>query len=235
MHFLFGKRTVMVLLAVAAVMLLPLAAQATVYGFSQITNNGSTATATQYSVNVTDYADTAATNDVLFLFTNVGSVPSSICDIYFDDGHLLALAQTNVNNSGTVAFNAPATPAELPGANLTTPVFVTTDMFSADSDKPLSINGVGLNEATGIVFTLKGTATINDVIADLNSGALRIGLHVQAINPTLFNPDGTSESFVNDPKPLQDPPVPVPASALLLGSGLVALGLIGWGRREKKA
>jgi hypothetical protein len=30
-------------------------------------------------------------------------------------------------------------------------------------------------------------------------------------------------------------PVPIPASALLLGSGMLGLGLVGWRRREKKA
>ena len=136
MKFLPGKRAVLVLLAVAAVLLLmPLAAQATLYGFSQITNNGSPATASQYWVDVT-----ASGAQVKFHFTNSGPISSSITDIYFDDGSLLGIA--SVINGPGVDFSQGACPGNLPGGNLAVPAFATTAGFSADSNPPRQPNGV---------------------------------------------------------------------------------------------
>lgn len=222
MKFLPGKRA-LVFLAVAAVMLLPLAANATTYGFSQITSNGGQATESQYLVDVT-----AVGSGVQFHFTNSSLVASSITDIYFDDGSLLGISSINDSGAG-VAFDDPAIPSNLPGANLASPPFVTTAGFSADSDNPPVANGVNTAaEFVNILFSLQGTQTFADVINELNSGDLRIGLHVQGITPIHWWESSKSESFVNNP-------VPIPPSVLLMGSGLLGLGLVGWRRREKKA
>ena len=59
----------------------------------------------------------------------------------------------------------------------------------------------------------------DDVLTGLGNGELRVGIHVQA-----FESDG-SEGFINNTVP-----VPIPASVLFLGSGLI--GLVGFRRKK---
>jgi hypothetical protein len=116
---------------------------------------------------------------VLFTFNNEGPLASSICDVYFDDGTLLGIA--SIINGAGVAFSNPATPADLPGGNTASPPFVTTANFPADSDQPVMENGVNPGEELGILFNLQGSHLYANTLAALESGDLRIGLHVQAI------------------------------------------------------
>jgi len=157
----------------------------------------------QLSVDVSDIGG----GQVLFQFGNSGPDASSITDVYFDDGALLGLA-TVVNGSG-VSFTQLATPAEMPGANNVSPPFVTTSEFSANSVPAVQPNGVNPGESLGIVFDLVGGMNYGDVLSQLGSGVLRIGIHVQG-----FASLG-SESLVN---------VPEPGSALLVAVGLAGLG-----------
>ena len=136
----------------------------------------------------------------------------SVTDIYFDDGTLLGISQ--VINSAGVSFARNATPGDLPDRNLLSPPFETTVGFSADSDSPVSINGVQPGEMLTIEFDLKVGGLLSDVISEINDGTLRIGLHVQSF------PDGQSEAMVN---------VPEPASLMLLGLGSLVLA-----RRRKR-
>lgn len=195
--------------------------QAVTYGFDCITNNmgGDCGIGeAQLTADVTD----AGAGQVLFTFSNSGPEASSIADVYFDDGSLLGIAGLIDADDGTggdpgVDFSELASPGNLPGANNATPPFVTTAGFSADSDPPVQPNGVNPGETLGILFNLQGGQTFNDVIAQLGTGELRIGIHVQGYA------SGGSESFVNF--------VPVPAAVWLFGSGL--LGLIGIARRKR--
>ncbi|MGH0029483.1 MAG: PEP-CTERM sorting domain-containing protein, partial [Myxococcota bacterium] len=61
-------------------------------------------------------------------------------------------------------------------------------------------------------FTLQGGQTLADVVTDLTTGDLRIGIHVIGFS------SGGSESFINTP-------VPEPGTAVLLGAGLAATAL----------
>lgn len=200
------------------VALLAIPVQADLYGFVNITGNSATDAAigeAQMFVEVTGFG----ASQVLFTFTNVGPDPSSITDVYFDDGALIALdGLTDKDDDATgafgdagVDFSPLASPGDLPGGNAISPPFQTTAGFSADSDPSASSNGVNPGETLGVLFDLVGGKDLGDVISDLDSGALRIGIHVQAFE------DGDSESFINIPAP----------SAVVLGMlGLSAVGLI---------
>ncbi|HEY3242744.1 MAG TPA: hypothetical protein VGM03_05265 [Phycisphaerae bacterium] len=211
---MFATKKWLIAATLALVFSLVTQAPAVQYTFFNITNNGNTNVGGQLLVDVT-----ANGSQVDFKFTNNVGVASSITDIYFDDGTLLGIASISGSGPG-VAFMQPATPAELPGANGADPDFVTTDMFSADSDSPPAPNGVNSSsEWVTITFDLQGGQVFGDTIDALASGELRIGLHVQAIGTT-----GGSDSYVNDPTP-----VPVPAAA---GLGALGLLVVGWARKR---
>jgi hypothetical protein len=220
-----------------AFLLVPQQAHATSFGFYNITNNvpSDVDVAEQLFV---DVLDPGTPDQVLFWFRNEGPTTSFIDEVYFDDGTLLKLAgiidaddtalasppAPNVGHSG-VDFTQdaldPVKPKDLPGGESISPKFDVTALFSADSDSPgTGKDGVDQTEWLGIVFDLYSGKTYTDVINDLNSGALRIGLHVQGIGT-----DGKSDSFVNS--------IPDPVAVLLLGSACL-IGFAGARRKFKK-
>jgi hypothetical protein len=157
-------------------------------------------------------------NQVAFTFMYSAFDSSAITDVYFDDGTLLGLAQV-INGPG-VLFQQGATPGDLPGGNMASPPFEATAGFTADSDPPIVANGVGNGEFLTLIFDLQAGKTYADVLADLMSGALRIGLHVQGFA------DGGSESFINNPLTT---PIPLPSAVML---GLAGMGGIAARRRR---
>jgi hypothetical protein len=192
------------------------------YGFVNITNNNAGDAAigeAQLFVELNNLG-----TQVEFHFTNTGPEASSITQVYFDDGVLSGIA--SIDNSSTgVSFSYPASSSVLPGGNTVSPPFVVTTGFSADSDSPTQPNGVNPGEYLGITFNISGD--FDDVVGDLASGDLRIGIHVQA-----FSSDG-SESFINgDPINGNGGNHVIPApGALLLGS--IGAGFVGWLRRKR--
>ena len=207
------------LLAVAFFLFAVVSAQALKLPFYNITNNNSVDAAigeAQLWVEVEDGGGCGGTARALFTFGNDGLAPSSICDVYFDDGSLLGIHSIDDSITAGVSFSAGASPGNLPGANNISPSFVTTAGFSADSDEPaVQQNGVNPGEELGICFNLQDGRTYTDVIDELGTGELRIGIHVQGFA------SGGSESFVT---------VPEPATIVLFGTGLI--GLAGLGRKK---
>ena len=57
----------------------------------------------------------------------------------------------------------------------------------------MSQQGVNPGEWVSVLFNLTPTKTLKDVIADMTSGSMRVGMHVQAFS------NGGSEAFVNSP------------------------------------
>jgi hypothetical protein len=146
----------------------------------------------QLFVDVSDFGS----NRALFTFRNTGPEPCVIKGIYFDDGALLALAFV-VNGPG-VSFTqdsiSPVSLGELPAGNNLVPPFVTTANFLADADNPSGIGKKGVDpyESVGIVFDLQSGMDFGDVLAFLEDGGLRIGIHVGSFDDT------HAETFVND-------------------------------------
>ena len=147
-----------------------------------------------------------------FRFYNVGSQPSSITDIYIQDGHLCSLLYIVDKDDPPggpygdpgVDFEIGATPGHLPDEQYANPPFVATKRFSMDSDPPVQPNGINPTEWLIAVYSVPQGCTIYDIEQEVSSGVLRIGYHVQGFS------DGGSASFVNTPEP---------ASLLLLGLG----------------
>lgn len=198
-------------------------ADAATYGVFNITGNANAGTAGQFSFDVVDagggLVDITLANDA-------GGVPSSIEQWNFDDSDGLFASASIFSFTGTnVAFSA-GNPV-LPGGNSMTPQF--TSDFGFVAGNPAPQKGINAGESLTVRLTLNGGFAFADVIASLSDSDLRMGFHVIAYR------DGGSDSFVNNPDPNGGgdlPPVPLPAAAWLLISGLGGLGVMGWRKRR---
>jgi hypothetical protein len=190
----------------------------TTYSFECITNNKAIDAATgEAQLFVT--ASYAGGNDEHFNFANTGPKACSITDVYFDDdAYVLSDIITIDDSDPGVSFSRFAYPWNLPGGDTIVPPFITNPGFSADSDVSVITNGVGPNESLGIIFDMTSWNNYDSLISSINSGSLRIGIHVQG-----FYCCG-SESFVNNGI------IPAPG-AIVLGS--IGVILIGWLHRRK--
>ena len=207
-------------LAAGVVVLAP-SARATPITFNQcVTDNnaGDCAIAfDQISLDVTS----GGGNKVLFDFANTGSEMLTLARIYFDDGSLMELL--SISNGGGVNFTFDPFPGpnDLPGGQNALDVFgnpdpfVTTLGFLSGATAPPPTNGLEPGENVVLTFKLNGGQNIDDIIAELGDGTLRVGVHM--INFA----SGGSESLITL--------VPEPSTGLLVGLGLAALAL---GRRR---
>lgn len=222
MHYLKTLPGLLFALALTAYQPLASAAASTAYSFENITHNNDGAEA-DGEANLTLEVIDLGGSQVRFKFGNNST--SSVADVYFDDGTLFGIA--SITSSAGVSFSQGASPPNLPGGNSISPAFVTTAGFLADSDAPVSHNGVSLGEWLAIDFNLLSGQTYASVINALalphhgGAGDLRIGVHVQG-----FASGGGSESFINIAAP-----VPEPRTYAMLLAGLCVMGAITRRRR----
>ncbi len=206
-------------------------------GFTRIEpSNASVDVADQLSLTIMDYTDANSTystlslntSQVLFTFMNdvdgEGNTYCSISETYIDDGTIVGLSSVVNSLGGSTSFvGGSASPGNLPGGNNLNPPFVATSSYSADAQGNPDLGVDASIDILGIIYDLHTNLTINDVQLALNSGDLRIGLHVRSIG-------NDSDAFVNDP----GNPVPEPATIFLFGAGLLGLAAVQRKRLNKK-
>ena len=211
----------MKLLLLIVVLILSPNAFAFSLGFICATDNNSadcTTGESQFSIEVSETDEHKA----LFTFLNSGSNESFISDIYFESNHIfegsyLIDADDGLGGDSNVDFSFDAHPKNLPGwRNLEYP-FQSSFGFSND---PGAANGIQIGESLGILFCLTNNITYKELIDDLYSGEIRIGIHGQGFV------GGGSESFISNIST-----VPIPITFWLFGSGILAL--FGINHREK--
>jgi hypothetical protein len=165
-------------------------------------------------VNATTYNFKIANTSTNSLSTWVDGTQPTITDIYFDDSSLNLLNSPTIVGAGTAppdnsvsySVGAPGS-GNLPGGNNVG--FDESYLFS--TNPPPSKNGIDPGEFLTVSFqSSQGYAAI---LGALNTGDLRIGMHVQEIGT-----EGASAAFVStgtlDPGTQA---VPEPGSALLVG------------------
>jgi hypothetical protein len=194
-------------------------ANAATYGFDCITGNSVTNCSTGESQLTMDVGDAGGGN-VFFQFFNLGPLASSITQIYWEAGTPAILADllTVVNSVGT-SFAEDTGNLNLPGGNAPAIAFI--EVFGANADQPVQPSGVNPGENVLVNFSLLSGKTLNDVLAQLDSGDLRVGFHVQGFS------NGGSESFVNTPDGGGGGgEIPLPAAGWLILAGLGSLGAL---------
>lgn len=192
----------------------------TISSWTLITNNGNGDIGGQFSVTISDLGS----NQVDFHFSNNVGVASSITDIYFDDVSVAVLgSMLSLSGSAGVSFAMDAAPPNLPGGNT---ISFSAD-YSADSNAPVLPKGINASsEYLDIVFSLVVGMTFDNLLAQIDSGELLMGLHVQGIGT-----NGGSDSYVNGGGGTPPNTVPEPALPLLMGLGLLT---IYWIRRTRR-
>lgn len=207
----------------AAVLTLGLttAAQAQNYSFSCVSNNSATNCATGVAQLGMTLAQGAGYVD--FRFTNAGPLASSITDVYWDwTGASNRYTAGAITSSNGVSFSWGASPNNLPSGNGLTPSFSAN--LGADSNAPTRPNGV--NPGEWVSFRL--WTNLTSTAADLASGSMRVGLHVQGFA------NGGSESYVNRSTTVVAP-VPEPEAYALMLAGLGVVGAVARRKRKQQA
>lgn len=186
--------------------------------FATVSNGSppsSAALAQQLFVTVTD---PLGRGNVLFSFFNLGPTPSSITGVYFDDGSQPVVRSIDrIFNGLGVRFERGADPFDLPGGSGANPDFHTSRGLSAGTDTPSLRRGVNPGESFALRLRLMNGMQYTDVLDDIRSGDLRVGLYVRGLD------GGGVESFVNTAS--VSPPIPEPSTLAFFAFGALLLGL----------
>jgi hypothetical protein len=173
-----------------------------------------------------DPSSISATNDLYTFTLKIGAVVNapvsyaqngSITSTGFSVSSIEAFTETGATAAGTFAWNS--TP------NHGTQNFDSFGQFNL----VISVPNQGTSDADKITFTLtntSGTWSSDADVLTLNSA----GFHVAAHEYSDLGPAGNTFVVTDDVAA-----VPIPASLLLLGSGLVGIVGLGWRRNRKKS
>lgn len=195
------------LIAVSAPFALAAAAAAgPVYSFSAITQNGTQSVAqgqSQLSMTVSSFA----AGVINFRFDNVGPASFVIAQVYWDNTGGLLSGVNSIASGAGVAFAGGGTPTSLPNANAAN----FTSSFRISADSPAPSNGVGPGETLDVRMNLAGGVTLAQVLAALDTNAMRVGIHATAFA------NGQSEAFVSTNI------IPLPGAAAMGSAGLLGV------------
>jgi hypothetical protein len=193
--------------AVSAVSAAP--ASAITFSFANITGGDTPGDAyvSNFNFEVVDKGDRVLFN--IYNLVNTAAPDMFIRQVFFDDNNYLSDPRPNIDNFGTVDFTGGASNAQLPqgGNNFTTD-------YAFSRQVPGNGNGIQGGEKFGVSFQGNYATVFNAV----NSGALKLGIHVQAL------PGGASDSYISSNT--QDTPEPL--------TMLAAGAAVGFGTMFKK-
>ncbi|OIP75753.1 MAG: hypothetical protein AUK48_06890 [Oscillatoriales cyanobacterium CG2_30_44_21] len=189
----------------------------------------------QFNFSVVDGTGANA-NRTIWTFNNAGPAVSFINEIYFEgitsilNNSIFSAAANGAqvsqlgSTSGSVLYQKGATPKNLPqGGNISFDSDLALDVVGSEGSGK---NGVDAGESLVLFFT---GLNASGVEAKINSGDIRVGMHVKGIAST----GGGSDSFVNNKPTVTTPPTkPVPVPGFVLG--ILAAGALGGKRLLSK-
>ena len=154
-------------------------------------------------------------SSVSFLFGNsIGD--GSIANVYFDGLGLLNYSSVSLQSPSGVSFSTGGSPGNLSAGNN---VGFSSD-FSLSAANPKPTKGVNTGETLTVNFDLTSGTSFSDVVSGINSGNLRVGMHVISLG-------SSSESFVSTRASTTSvTAVPEPETYAMMLAGLGLLGTI---------
>ena len=187
-------------------------AHAQVYSFGCITANDTTGTDCGIGASQFRLTLSGDSTHVVFRFDNIGTLASSMTDIYFGSGLTLSRTGASIINGSGVSFSFGASPGALPAGG----AYSFSTSVDADSNAPTAPNGVNPGETLSFRFLSSYTT----VLGLMNTYAYNtvVGVHAQAFA------NGQSESLVTA--------IPEPKTYALMLAGLGAIGFIARRRRQ---
>lgn len=195
------------LLIASIIALAAVTAQADIFGFDTVTTNSpyNSAVAGQLFMDANELG--AGMSSVMF--TNIGSWASTVTEIYFGSDEELNLNLDSIlYQCAGVDFDiSGATPANPPGMN-DFGNWWTITIAAAEATPPPADHGIDPYECLNLKVMYDGAFSFSELI---QLGQLQVAMHVTG------QPDGESDTFVNDTVV-----IPEPASLVLIGaSGLL--------------